>query len=552
MLSHLYINNYALISELDISFSSGFSCMTGETGAGKSIILGALGLLTGNRADSRSISDGKQKCVIEAEFSEIDFSMLKDIFEANELDYADSVILRRELTPTKSRAFVNDTPVGLGVLKEIAEQLIDIHSQHQNLLLQDDGFQLKIVDSIAQNTTIRQTYQVCYNAYKATKHHLEQTKEEAQKASEEADYIAFQYRQLDELQLKEGEQQELENEQEWLSNAENIKTALNISQDILSSDETGVISMIKKVVGEIRHIEKYLKDDNIAERLDESYIEIRDIAEEIARKADNTEYNPQRLQQINERLDAINSMLMKHHKQTVEELISLRDEYHRKMLHIESFDADINRLEQELRKQEKQLQELSSALTASRQAQLDNISQQLRHDLSHLGIANAKVEWEYKELSAYTPQGKDSITLLFAANKNQILRPAKEVASGGEIARLMLCIKAMMAAGDGLPTIIFDEIDTGVSGEVAQNMGQMMLRMGRKRQIITITHLPQIAAKGEQHYKVYKQDNDERTETHIKQLNDDERLQEIATMLSGHNITAAALENARELIKAKV
>lgn len=547
MLTHLYIKNYALITELDMDFYSALSCLTGETGAGKSIILGALGLLMGNRADSRSITEGEQKCVIEAEF--IGSDEVERLCRQNDLDYSGTIVLRRELLPTKSRAFANDTPVSLPLMRELADCLIDIHSQHQNLLLKDDAFQLSVVDVVADNAFQRKDYAEALTQYQHTERELRRLQELARRSREDADYVAFQYKQLDEARLVAGEWEQLDREQQLLSHTEEVKQALTTATALLEDAPSGVVQNLKETLAALRRISDYLPtEDNLTDRLDSAYIELRDIADEVRTIAERTDFDPQRLQQVEERLDLLNSLMQKHHLQTVDELITLRDNLQEQLQRNENYDTEIAALQKLSEEQLHILQQSALALRRSRQQVTQTIADRLMSSLNRLGMPNAHIEVSLTERKDYSASGADNVQFLFSANRNQSLRQVQEVASGGEIARIMLSIKALMAEGQGLPTLIFDEIDTGVSGEVASNIGQMMQQMAQHRQILTITHLPQIAAKAEHHYKVYKQDTEQRTETHIRLLGQEERVSEIATLLSGSEITSAAISNAKELL----
>ncbi|MBR1809741.1 MAG: DNA repair protein RecN [Paludibacteraceae bacterium] len=548
MLKHLHIQNYALISELDIDLSSGFSVITGETGAGKSIILGALALIRGERADIRSITEGETKAVVEAQF-DISGYDLRPLFEDNDLDFDNTCIIRRELMQNgKSRAFVNDTPVGLGVLRSLSEKLIDIHSQHENLLLKDDSFQLEVIDSVAENASERSVYTEKYNQYQQTVQQLSALRAKAEKSRADADYVEFQFRQLDEARLQSGEEETLEQELRLLEHAEEIKSALESANTLLADETAGAITTIKDAISALRKVAQYLPQE-LTERLNSTYIELRDIADEAAHIEANTEFDPTRLQQTEERLDLLNTLMQKHRCQTADELIALRDSLQAEMLQNENYDEEIAALSRKLEADRQALQTAADTLSATRRNTAEPIAAQLEQQLSVLGIQHAKMQVSITETDDFTPSGKDLVQFLFAANLNQTLRPVADVASGGEIARLMLTIKALTAARKGLPTIIFDEVDTGVSGEVADNIGSVMQRLAAGRQIIAITHLPQIAVKGSAHYKVYKHDTATRTETHIRLLTQDERITEIATLLSGENISEAAITNAKELLQ---
>lgn len=524
MLQHLHIQNYALISHLDIDFENGFSVLTGETGAGKSIILGALALVMGARADLKTITEGEERCVIEADFGEY--------------------LIRRELNRNgRSRSLVNDEVVTQVELKALANKLIDIHSQHENLLLADDTFQLSVVDAIAVNTAEQTAYAAAYTTYRDAEKALHDLKALAAKTSKDQDYIAFQFEQLDKAQLNDpNEQEALEEEEYRLSHVEQLKGSLLTALQVMDNDEGGALELIRTARTALEEI------PSLSDRLQSVEIELKDIVAETHRVEENTELDPQRLQEVQERLDLFNTLLRKHNAQNLSELITLRDELGKQMNQIASFDEEIARLESELAAALGHLRRAADALTLSRGNVREQIAQRLTADLSKLGIAHAKVDISITPLDDYTESGHDNVQFLFAANLNQSLRRVSEVASGGEIARFMLCVKALIASTNGLPTIIFDEIDTGVSGEVATQMAKIMREMAVSRQIIAITHLPQIAAQANAQYRVYKADTDTRTETHIIRLKQDERAQEIASMLSGKEITTAALETAQELL----
>jgi DNA repair protein RecN (Recombination protein N) len=522
MLKHLHIQNYALISHLDIDFSSGFSVMTGETGAGKSIILGALALVLGARADSKAITDGEDKCIIEAEF--------------------DEGIIRRELYANgKSRSFVDDSVVTLQELKILANKLIDIHSQHANLLIENADFQLEVLDAIANNAPLRETYSACYEKYLNATEQLRRLQALAQKSRQDADYIQYRYKLLNEAGLQEGELEELENEQYRLSHAEDIQKALQIAVEALSGEQGSALEALRAC---------QLNDaaPELQERIDSSRIEIQDIAQEAERILNRVEMDPQRLEWVEERMDTLNGLLHKFSAESVEELIKTQDELAEQVNRLDSFDFDIEQAQKEVNKQKAELSLAAQALTQSRSSVVPQICERLAEGLKQLGVAHAKIEIPIFQTADFTPSGIDEVQILFAANLNQSLRNVSEVASGGEISRLMLCVKALIANTKGLPTIIFDEIDTGVSGDIATQMASIMREMAKSRQIIAITHLPQIAALGENHYKVYKADTDKRTETHIRRLTAEERITEIASMLSGKTPSPEAIANAKQLL----
>lgn len=549
MLQHLHIQNFALISQLDIDFQQGFSVLTGETGAGKSIILGALALLMGERADSRAITEGEQKCVIEGEF-DVTNVHLESFFDENDIDYQPICTIRRELLASgKSRSFVNDTPVTLVPLRELSSRLIDIHSQHENLLLDKESFQLEVVDSVADNGSIINSYQAAYQAYKATEKALAMLREHAQKATEEQDYLAYQFQLLDEAQLQADELDELEQEEQQLTHAEEIQIAYATISNALDSEQ-GALQAMHVAMQQNSHICSFVEDkEHFGERLQSAYLELKDIAEMAMAYAERIEVDPARLNWVTERIDTLRNLLQKYHLNTIAELISLRDEMDEKLQHIAEFDEEISAYEKSLHEKKQTLIDVAAQLTASRQAVLNPIREQLETSLKQLGIQHASIEVRLNEQEEFTHMGKEAVEIYFAANKNQQLRPVKEIASGGEIARIMLCIKALMANNHALPTIIFDEVDTGVSGAVAEKMGEIMRQISLERQVIAITHLPQIAAKAQKQYRVFKQDTELRTETNIVALAEDERVIEVARLLSGDKITDAALDNARQLMQ---
>ncbi len=554
MLQHLFIQNYALISELDIQFEKGFSVMTGETGAGKSIILGALSLLLGARADTSAITDGEQKCVIEGEFGIQGYS-LETWFEENELDWAETCTIRRELLATgKSRSFINDTPVTLAILKPLAAKLIDIHSQHENLQLGEGAFWLQVVDALADNEAARLTYLTAYEAYRAAEAALTKLKKEAAESQKNADFIAYQLEQLEAAHLREGELEELELTQEKLSSAEEIRDAYARAYHYLDNDEDGgIIAATKDIYSSLHKIETFLpKDADLLNRLESTRLELKDMLETIAGELDDVESDPGRLEEIEERIGFLRSLLRKHSKDTIEELIAERDTYAELINRRDSFDFEIEQAEKHLNEAKKEVKQQADALTKTRKAVVPTIKARLEESLSHLGVRHAAIDVEIKKAVDYTPDGQDETMLLFAANLNQALHPVWEIASGGEMARLMLSVKALLADKQGLPTVIFDEVDTGVSGEVASEMAALMREMAHGRQVLAITHLPQIAARGDHHYRVYKEDTATRTETHIRLLQADERPAEIAMLLSGAKITPEAIRNAEALLAAKV
>ena len=551
MLKQLYIKNFTLIDELNISLYPGFSVITGETGAGKSIILGAIGLLLGNRADSKAIKAGRDRCVIEAHFDLSRYGMQK-FFDDNDIDYdADDTIIRRELTAAgKSRAFINDTPVPLTRMRELGEQLVDIHSQHQNLLLQKEDFQLNVVDIIAQDADQIKVYQKEYYAYRKAKELLEELKAEIAKNRENEEFMRFQHKELDDANLQEGELEQLEQEAETLSHSEDIKTALFEADNALSGDDDSILDKLKNATHQLENIcDVYPSMADVAGRMQSSYIELKDIAQEISSSVDHVEFDPNRLDAINTRLDKLYTLQQKFHVETVTELIATRDRIAEQLSHIDNGDEDIEEKEKEvaalLAKAEKQ----ATLLTSIRQKSAKAIEKEMKGRLIPLGIPNVRFEIAFAE-KPLSGNGADKVSFLFSANKSTQLQPVSQVASGGEIARVMLSLKAMISGAVKLPTIIFDEIDTGVSGKIAEKMADIMEEMGlQNRQVLSITHLPQIAAKGSHHYKVLKEETENGTISHMKELSNQERIEEIAQMLSGSDITQAALANAKELLR---
>lgn len=550
MLRTLYIQNYALIEKLDIDFETGFSVITGETGAGKSIILGAIGLLLGQRADVKAIRQGETKCVIEARFV-ISAYHMQSFFEDNELEYEEECILRRELYASgKSRAFINDTPASLTQMRELGEQLIDVHSQHQNLLLNKEGFQLNVLDILAHNEEALEVYRQLYNEWKRLDKELNDLIVQAGQNKADEDYIRFQLEQLQEAHLEEGEQEELEQEAETLSHAEEIKAGLYRVEQTFASDEGGLLPAMKESLNTLQALQKvYQPSGELAGRMESVYIELKDIAQEIGSQGESIEFNPVRLEEVNERLNLIYSLQQKHRVQTVGELIALTEEYSEKLTAITSYDDQIAVLTDRRDEQYNKVKKQASLLTKARTVAAQEVEKQMGSRLIPLGMPNVRFHVEMGLKKEPGAQGEDTVNFLFSANKNGALQSISSVASGGEIARVMLSIKAMIAGAVKLPTIVFDEIDTGVSGEIADRMADIMQEMGEQnRQVISITHLPQIASRGCAHYKVYKKDSDTETNSHIRRLTSEERVEEIAHMLSGATLTEAALSNAKALL----
>ena len=550
MLKHLYIKNFTLIDQLDIAFHSGFSVITGETGAGKSIILGAIGLLLGNRADSKQIKQGEKKCTIEARF-DLSHYGFESFFEDNDIDFEpEDTIIRRELTASgKSRAFINDTPVSLQMMRILGEQLIDIHSQHQNLLLQKDDFQLNVVDIIAQDSTALSAYHSSYQHYKESLQRLSDLKEQIAKAQENEEFMRFQFNELESAGLVEGRQQELEQESETLSHSEDIKTAYFKADHLLNDDDNGIINKLGECLDSLSNIENvYSKAKDVVQRLSSVHIELKDIASEVGSEVENIEFDPSRLDSINQQLDQLNTLEQKYHVSTEEELIEIRDNIAEQLQSIDNSDEELESLTKKVDEKLKLCTEKAAKLTELRLKAGKIVEKEMSQRLIPLGIPNVrfKVDITSKPLSI---DGADKVQFLFSANTSTAMEPVAQVASGGEIARVMLSLKAMISGTVKLPTIIFDEIDTGVSGKIAQKMALIMQEMGNNnRQVISITHLPQIAALGSSHYKVEKEETIEGTRSHMRELNQEERVCEIAQMLSGADISDAALQNARELL----
>lgn len=551
MLQSIFIQNYALIDKLDITFEPGFSVITGETGAGKSIILGAIGLLLGQRADVKAIRNGATKCIVEAKFSIASYGM-EEFFKTNDIEYdSEECIIRREVNINgKSRAFINDTPASLSQMKVLGEKLIDVHSQHQNLLINKEGFQLNILDILAQDIKELTDYQNEYNEYRKVSRELDECIRQAEETRKEEDYIRFQLQQLDEAELKEGEVAELEQEAETLTHAEDIKAGLYRSAQNIGSDEGGCVTLIKDSINTLQTVCKvFAKANEWKERLESCYIEIKDISHDMEDAQEAIEFNPSRLDFVNSRLNMIYSMMQKHHVKTDTELIEIAENYRQQLNMITSSDERISELENKKKKLYDSVIRKAEVLTALRTESAGKIQSQMESLLIPLGMPNVKFAVEICRKKEPDINGLDAVNFLFSANKNGTLQNVASIASGGEIARVMLSLKAMIAGAVKLPTIIFDEIDTGVSGSIAEKMALIMQDMGRQnRQVLSITHLPQIAARGNAHYKVYKEDTETGTNSHIIRLTDEERIDEIANMLSGSTMTEAARNNARSLL----
>lgn len=549
MLRKIHIQNYALIDELTVDFTNGFSTLTGETGAGKSILLGALMLALGNRADLSAIGNTEQKCVVEATF-DIKAYNLNKIFDEFDLDYQDETIIRRELLPNgKSRAFVNDTPVNLNNLKDLGKFLVDIHSQHENLDLNNNLFQLKVVDAAAQNANLLKQYTIVYSEYKKAVAELEKLKNEAQKESTDYDYNQFQYNQLAEFGLEKIDQEAMENEFQTLSNMVDIQQNLGAALYLMQDSENNLLSELTQIKQSVQQTQRYFtKSNEYLQRLEPVLIEMKDIAQEMEHDLQELENQPERLEELRTKLDNLYTLFQKHQTNDVESLIKIRDELEEKLNRSNNYEMLIEQAELELASSTKKLNEIAQKLTSQRNKIIEPLSKQICSHLVGLGMPNAQLQINLTKTEQYTATGCDYINFLFTANKNHELQNISKIASGGEISRLMLSIKAILSKSIALPTVIFDEIDTGVSGDIAHKMGELMVDMAQQMQVITITHLPQIAAKGNTQYRVSKADINNTTRTTVELLTDDERIDEIARMLSGKDITAEARENAKSLL----
>lgn len=551
MLKSLSIENYALIDSLNIEFGPGFSVITGETGAGKSIILGALSLILGQRADARQIKQGENKCLVEGVFDVSKYD-LKSLFDEHDWVYdGDTCIVRREIWANgKSRAFLNDSPVYLNDLKELGDRLIDIHSQHQNLALNDRQFQLLVVDALADTRLLRNEYVSAFRDFRTAARVLSDLKEASRKNKEEEDYLRFQYAALSDAALREGEQEELEAELEALTHSEEIKSGLFAVTNLLSGEDQNVEAMLKSALESVRNIQSvFPKADEIVQRLESAYLDLKDLRSDTERLFDEIEFNPDRQQLVEDRLGIIYDLQKKHSVATVRQLIELRDDIGSKLQNIDSLEEQISEAENIFSEKRTQLFDLARRLSEKRLAAISDIEKELTSRLSYLGMPNARFECRITPKQQPDETGMDDVQFLFSANKNTDLLPISQIASGGEISRVMLCVKAMIAGATALPTIIFDEIDTGTSGEMADKMGRIMQEMSRNMQVIAITHLPQIASKGDFHYIVYKKDTEDSTQTYMRQLSPEERITEIARLLSGAETTAQAIENAKVMLQ---
>lgn len=553
MLKKLDIRNFTLIDHLEMALYPGFSVITGETGAGKSIVIGAIGLLLGNRADAKQVKRGCDKCIIEATFdlSIYHSDVLKDFFEDNDLDYEpEECLLRREVNANgKSRAFINDTPVTLALMRELGEQLIDVHSQHQNLLLSKEDFQLNVVDIIARDRQQLADYRAAFAEYRSAQRRLEELREQIATSRDNEDFLRFQQKELSEANLASGEQEQLEQEAELMSHAEDIKRALHEADYGLSGDDTGIVNLTRSIATQLRSVaDVYPEAQELAERLESCFVELKDISQEIASKVDDVEYDPQRFNLITQRLDTIYTLQQKFHVQTVDELLDCLNGINAQLDNIDNSDEELQELERSVEKLHAVCVEKAAVLTDMRRKSATVVEQELSKLLVPLGIPKVRFKVDVSPADLST-NGADKVMFLFSANSSTDMQPVSQVASGGEIARVMLSLKAMISKAIGLPTIIFDEIDTGVSGRVAEQMAHIMRDMGKaNRQVICITHLPQIAAAGSTHYKVAKQETEQGTVSTMTQLSDEQRITEIAQMLSGSDVSQAAVDNAKSLL----
>lgn len=552
MLLRLKISNYALISESEINFEDGLTVITGETGAGKSILMGALSIVLGARADSSVIKQGEKKTVVEAEFDIKNYN-LKEFFDQNDLDYDDTVLIRREVLDSgKSRAFINDTPVNINTLKDLGLFLTDIHSQHQTLLISNPGFQMSIVDAFAANKNLLDSYKIIYQQYRQKTAQLENLEKEAESSRKEAEYLHFRFDELDKANLQPEEQQQLEEELEILTHNEDIKNAISQSSNLIISAEDGtVIQKLKEAQNALAHISSYYpKAAELTSRIESTYIELNDIGRELQSLDENTEFSPERIETVNQRLTLLYNLQKKNGVKSVEELIAIRDDFKQKLNLIDNSDEIISELKDEIKKIEYQLKVEADNLSERRRNAVQGFSKEVVSLLASVGIPNAQFDVQFFTSDEFLADGNDFIKFMFSANKNVAMQDLSKTASGGELSRLMLCLKYILSKSVKLPTIIFDEIDTGISGDVAGKTGAMFQRIAGFMQVICITHLPQVAAKGNHHFKVFKHEQDGAVRSDIKQLSPKERINEIAAMLSGETVTQAALQNAEELLKA--
>lgn len=550
MLKTLSIRNYALIDALEIDLAKGLTIITGETGAGKSILLGALGLLLGDRADSSSLYDKEQKCVVEGTFKIKEYG-LSDFFEENDLDYANETVIRREITPEgKSRAFINDTPVNISLLKMIANNLVDVHSQHETLTLNESSFQLEAVDAVAGTNELLAEYKAAFKSFRKVSDQLRDLNEQEAKAKKDFDYFNFQFEELNAAQLKKDQQPELEAELQTLENAEAIKSGLSKSAFTLDGAEESLISALTEIKNTLANLAKFNPQvAQLSERISSAHIELKDIASELESLNEEIVHDPKRIEEVQERLDVIYRLQQKHSVKSIEELIVLRDELEKKISDIGSLETQIKTLEAEQAKLNAKVLDLAGKLSKKRATAAPKLAKEVKETLQQLGMPNAELNVQIEKLELPTASGIDKVTFLFSANKGSAPQQLNKVASGGELSRLMLSLKSLLAKHTSLPTIIFDEIDSGISGDVAAKTGLILEQMSETMQVLTITHLPQVASKGKSHLFVYKEEGGKRTVTRIKPLDKEERVQEIAKMLSAGKVGEAAIKNAKELLK---
>jgi len=553
MLVKLFVQNYALIKELDVDLENGLTIITGETGAGKSILLGALSLILGTRADTSVLLDKKEKCIVEGTFRIEEYD-LNEFYWTNELDYEPVTILRREINPAgKSRAFINDTPVTVNLLKELGDRLIDIHSQHQTLMLSDNSFQLNVIDSFAGTAKLKSKYAVAFSNYRKLKKEFNSLKEKADRNKADLEYYQFQLNQLDEAKLIHNEQEELESEQELLGHTEEILMALTGSSNLLTAEDRSILFMLREIKMNLTKIRTYIPDgETLLARTESSLIELDDLSSEIEKLAASIEADPDRLSKVNSRLDLIYSLIQKHRVSNLNELLIKKDEINNLILSIVSGDEKLVELEILLTKEVDKLNTLSREMSEMRKSVLPEIEVRITDLLKQLGIPNAKFRIAHSVSEEFTATGIDQADFLFSANKQIPPENLAKIASGGELSRVMLSLKSLLTKNNNLPTIIFDEIDSGVSGEIADKVGQILSSMGKYMQVINITHLPQVASQGKKHYHVYKDDTGDSTFTRVKLLSKEERILEVARLLSGSEVTETAMKNARELLKAAI
>lgn len=550
MLRKLFVRNYALIRELEINFDKGFTILTGETGAGKSIILGALSLILGNRADSSTLLDKSEKCIVEGLF-DVDTEQHHEFFEENDIDKMNPVVIRREVTPNgRSRAFINDTPVTLDIMKELGSRLIDIHSQHQSLLLSSNHFQLSVIDSFADQSRLLDEYRAVYTEYKELTKEYEVLAGTRDKNMSDLDYFTFQLKQLDEAKLSEGEEKDLETEQEMLTHAGEINEALASSSLLINGDDYSAINQLHEAHRLLERIVSFYPDsDALLQRLESTIIELNDLGNEMNNRSFDIDSDPDRLEFVTQRLDTLNALMQKHRAGDIKSLIAKREEIRKTVSKIETSDERLAELEEMLDKRLSRLNELANQISENRNYQIPAIEEKMNNLLVQLGIPNGRFEIKLIKKDDFSSYGRDHAEFLFSANKQTLPENIGRVASGGELSRVMLSLKSLLTDNKSLPTIFFDEIDAGVSGDMATRVGSILSSMGKNMQVINITHLPQVAAHGNMHYYVYKEDEEDSTITHIKLLNEEERLREVARLLSGNEITRASLDNARELIE---